>query len=71
MNTTLVRDIMSKDIVTVRSFAPFRRIAAVMLSRGIGAVLVVDTGIARAAFLMERHAATQLVAKPVRTEKGG
>lgn len=43
LDTTAVRDVMSQDVITVRSFAPFRSIAATMLSRGIGAVPVVDS----------------------------
>ena len=43
LDTTPVREVMSADVVTVRSFAPFRRVAAVMLSRGIGAVPGVDS----------------------------
>jgi CBS domain-containing protein len=38
-----VQDVMTKDVVTVRSFATFREIAAVMLSRGVGAMPVVDS----------------------------
>ena len=40
---TPVRSVMTEDVVTVRSFATFRQIAAVMLGRGIGAVPVVDS----------------------------
>lgn len=43
LDTTAVREVMSAHVVTVRSFASFRRIAAIMLSRGIGAVPVVDS----------------------------
>ena len=43
MNTTAVREVMTTDVVTIRSFVPFRQIAATMLSRGIGAVPVVDS----------------------------
>ncbi|HEU5426634.1 MAG TPA: CBS domain-containing protein [Actinocrinis sp.] len=43
MNSMPVREIMTKDVITIRSFVPFRRIAATMLSRGIGAVPVVDS----------------------------
>ena len=59
MNSTLVREIMTKDVVTIRSFVPFRRIAATMLSRGIGAVPVVDS-MGRAVGLVSR---TDLIAK--------
>lgn len=59
MNSTPVREIMTKDVVTIRSFVPFRRIAATMLSRGIGAVPVVDS-MGHAVGLVSR---TDLIAK--------
>ncbi|MGH6655482.1 MAG: CBS domain-containing protein [Actinocrinis sp.] len=40
---TPVREVMTADVVTVRSFATFRQIATMMLGRGIGAVPVVDS----------------------------
>jgi CBS domain-containing protein len=43
LDTTIVREVMTADVVTVRSFASFRRIAAAMLTHGIGAVPVVDS----------------------------
>ena len=59
MKSTPVREIMSKDVVTIRSFVPFRRIAATMLTRGIGAVPVVDSA-GHALGLVSR---TDLIAK--------
>lgn len=59
MNHTPVREVMTKDVVTIRSFVPFRRIAATMLSRGIGAVPVVDS-MGHAIGLVSR---TDLIAK--------
>src|SRR6478752_6536865 len=43
MTSQLVRDVMTKDVVTVRSFAPFREIVQTMLAREIGALPVVDS----------------------------
>lgn len=63
MNATPVRDVMTRDVVTVRSYAPFRRITATMLSRGIGAVPVVDS-IGQAIGLVSR---TDLIAKEAMT----
>jgi len=42
MRTPLVDDVMTKDVVTVRSFAPFRELTTTMLSHGVGALPVVD-----------------------------
>lgn len=63
MKSTSVRDVMSTDVVTVRSFVPFRRVAAVMLGRGIGAVPVVDSmghaiGVISRTDLIAKEAAT-------------
>ncbi len=43
MNAVLVGDVMTGDVVTVRSFAPFRTLAATMLRRRVGALPVVDS----------------------------
>ncbi|MGH6657946.1 MAG: CBS domain-containing protein [Actinocrinis sp.] len=43
MTTKAVGDVMTRDVVTVRSFAPFRALATTMLRRRIGAVPVVDS----------------------------
>ncbi len=59
MKSTPVREIMSKDVVTIRSSVPFRRIAATMLTRGVGAVPVVDSA-GHAIGLVSR---TDLIAK--------
>lgn len=66
MNATPVRDVMTKDVITVRSFAPFRRITATMLSHGIGAVPVVDS-IGHAIGLVSR---TDLIAKEALAAEG-
>jgi CBS domain-containing protein len=63
MRTPLVDDVMTKNVVTVRSFAPFRQITATMLSRGIGALPVVDSvgqviGIVSRTDLLAKQAAT-------------
>jgi CBS domain-containing protein len=54
-----VRDVMTKDVITVRSYATFRQIATTMLSRSIGAVPVVDS-IGRVIGVVSR---TDLIAK--------
>jgi CBS domain-containing protein len=66
MKSTAVRDVMSTDVVTVRSFVPFRRVAAVMLNRGIGAVPVVDS-MGHAIGVISR---TDLIAKEAATAQG-
>lgn len=66
LDTTAVREVMSAGVVTVRSFAPFRRVAAVMLSRGIGAVPVVDS-MGHAIGLISR---TDLIAKQAAGAQG-
>lgn len=66
LDTTAVREVMSADVVTVRSFAPFRRIAAIMLSRNIGAVPVVDS-MGHAIGVISR---TDLIAKQAATAEG-
>ncbi len=43
MTAHLVRDTMTKDVVTVRSFAPFRELVQTMLAHEIGAIPVVDS----------------------------
>lgn len=67
MNAQLVRDVMTKDVVTVRSFAPFREIVQTMLARGIGALPVVDS-MGHAIGIVSR---TDLIAKEVLPETGG
>lgn len=66
MNATPVRDVMTREVITVRSFAPFRRITATMLSRGIGAVPVVDS-IGHAIGMVSR---TDLIAKEALSAEG-
>jgi CBS domain-containing protein len=43
MKAQLVRDAMTKDVVTVRSFAPFREIVQTMVAHDLGAIPVVDS----------------------------
>lgn len=43
MKTRLVCDVMTKDVVSVRTYTSFRTVAATMLGRNLGAVPVVDT----------------------------
>jgi CBS-domain-containing membrane protein len=43
MQPLLVRDVMTDQVVTVRSFAKFREITAAMLEREVGALPVVDS----------------------------
>ena len=43
MKALLVRDVMTKDVVTVRTFASFREIVQTMLAHDIGAIPVVDS----------------------------
>jgi CBS-domain-containing membrane protein len=66
LDSTAVREVMSADVVTVRSFVPFRRIAATMLSRGIGAVPVVDS-MGHAIGVISR---TDLIAKQAANAEG-
>jgi len=42
MNTRLVREVMTKDVVSVRTYTPFRLITSAMLSNDVGAVPVLD-----------------------------
>jgi CBS domain-containing protein len=42
MRIRFVRDVMTKDVVSVRTYASFRTIAAAMISHGFGALPVVD-----------------------------
>lgn len=42
MNTRLVREVMTKDVVSVRTYTPFRLVASAMLGNDVGAVPVVD-----------------------------
>jgi CBS domain-containing protein len=42
MKTRLVREIMTKDVVSVRTYTPFRLVASAMLGHDVGAVPVVD-----------------------------
>ena len=42
IKTRQVRDVMTKDVVTVRTYTPFRLVASAMLGNDIGAVPVVD-----------------------------
>jgi CBS domain-containing protein len=60
MKTPLVGDVMTTDVVTARSFTPFRELTATMLARGIGAVPVVDSightiGIVSRSDLLAKH----------------
>ena len=42
MKTRLVREVMTKDVVSVRTYTPFRLVASAMLGHDVGAVPVVD-----------------------------
>jgi CBS domain-containing protein len=42
MKTRLVREVMTKDVVSVRTYTPFRLVASAMLGHGVGAVPVLD-----------------------------
>jgi CBS domain-containing protein len=42
MKTRLVREVMTKDVVSVRTYTPFRLVASAMLGNDVGAVPVVD-----------------------------
>ncbi|HTJ71092.1 MAG TPA: CBS domain-containing protein [Actinospica sp.] len=42
MKTRLVREVMTKDVVTVRTYTSFRMVASAMLSHDVGALPVVD-----------------------------
>jgi CBS domain-containing protein len=66
MNTLLVEDVMTKDVVTVRSYAPFREIVQVMLANDIGAVPVVDS-MGHAVGIVSR---TDLIAKELPGDAG-
>jgi CBS-domain-containing membrane protein len=66
VNTLSVRDVMTKDVVTVRSFTPFRELVQVMLAHGIGAVPVVDS-MGHALGIVSR---TDLVAKELPEDSG-
>lgn len=66
LDSTTVREVMTADVVTVRSFASFRRIAAVMLTHGIGAVPVVDS-MGHAIGVISR---TDLIAKQAANAEG-
>jgi CBS domain-containing protein len=61
-----VRDVMTRDVVTVRSYTPFRQIAGTMLTRRIGAVPVVDS-MGHAIGMVSR---TDLIAKEAATAEG-
>jgi CBS domain-containing protein len=67
MNAQLVRDVMTKDVVTVRSFAPFREIAQAMLAHDVGALPVVDS-MGHAIGIVSR---TDLIAKEAVPDTGG
>lgn len=56
-----VRDVMSRDVVSVRAFTPYKRIVQLLLDHGISAVPVVDesghvTGVVSQADLIEKEA---------------
>ena len=42
MKSRLVREVMTKDVVTVRTYTSFRLVASAMLGHDVGAVPVVD-----------------------------
>ncbi len=42
MKARLVRDVMTKDVITVRTYTSFRLVASAMLGHDVGAVPVVD-----------------------------
>jgi len=66
MTSQLVRDVMTKDVITVRSYAPFREIVQTMLARDIGALPVVDS-MGHAIGIVSR---TDLIAKEAVPEGG-
>jgi len=66
MKAQLVRDVMTKDVVTVRTFAPFRELVQTMLAHEIGALPVVDS-MGHAVGIVSR---TDLIAKEA-PEPGG
>jgi CBS domain-containing protein len=66
MASQLVRDVMTKDVVTVRSFVPFREIVQTMLARDIGALPVVDS-MGHAIGIVSR---TDLIAKEAVADTG-
>lgn len=66
LDATAVREVMTADVVTVRSFVPFRRIAAMMLTHRIGAVPVVDS-MGHAIGVISR---TDLIAKQAANAEG-
>jgi CBS-domain-containing membrane protein len=66
METLLVRDVMTKDVVTVRSFAPFRELVWTMLAHDVGALPVVDS-MGHAIGIVSR---TDLIAKELPAEGG-
>ena len=43
MKTRVVRDVMTKDVVSVRTYTPFRTVASTMLGHHVGALPVVST----------------------------
>jgi CBS-domain-containing membrane protein len=66
MKHMTVGDVMTKDVVSVRTSASFRQIAAAMLTRKVGALPVVDST-NRVIGLVSR---TDLVAKEIAAEGG-
>lgn len=61
MNPQLVRDVMTKDVVTARSYTPFRELVQTMLAHDVGALPVVDS-MGHALGIVSR---TDLIAKEV------
>ncbi len=56
-----VRDVMSRDVVSVRAFTPYKQIVRILLDHGISAVPVLDdgghvTGVVSQADLIEKEA---------------
>jgi CBS-domain-containing membrane protein len=66
MTSQLVREVMTKDVVTVRSFAPFREIVQTMLAHDVGALPVVDS-MGHAVGIVSR---TDLIAKEAVPDTG-
>lgn len=66
MKTRVVRDVMTKDVVSVRTYTPFRTVVSTMLGHDVGAVPVVDT----AGHVLGVVSRTDLLAKRARLGHG-